>query len=104
MIIVLMEREKKNLERRSMVSSLREARKSSQLKEMPGFGLTLPKTQIKDVPLSILRPQDAWESNGKTAAEFKEKANMLAGLFQKNFTEYADRCSEAVRNAGPKKQ
>merc|ERR1719486_344899 len=72
--------------------------------EMPGFGLTLPKTQIKDVPLSILRPQDAWVSNGKTAAEFKEKANMLAGLFQKNFTEYADRCSEAVRNAGPKKQ
>jgi phosphoenolpyruvate carboxykinase (ATP) len=72
--------------------------------EMPGFGLTLPKTQIKDVPLSILRPQEAWESNGKTAAEFKEKANMLAGLFQKNFTEYADRCSEAVRNAGPKKQ
>merc|ERR1719258_976235 len=99
MIIVLMEREKKNLERRSMVSSLREARKSSQLKEMPGFGLTLPKTQIKDVPLSILRPQDAWVSNGKTAEQFKDTANMLAGLFQKNFKDYEDRCSQAVRDA-----
>jgi len=71
--------------------------------EMPGFGLTLPKTQIKDVPLSILRPQDAWVSNGKTAEQFKDTANMLAGLFQKNFKDYGDRCSQAVRDAGPKK-
>jgi phosphoenolpyruvate carboxykinase (ATP) len=71
--------------------------------EMPGFGLQLPKTQIKDVPLSILRPQEAWVENGKTAEQFKDTANMLAGLFQKNFKDYADRCSEAVRDAGPKR-
>jgi len=69
---------------------------------MPGFGLQMPKTAIKDVPLEILRPEDAWVKSGKTAAQFKEKANFLAGLFQKNFKEFADKCSAAVVAAGPK--
>lgn len=71
--------------------------------EMPGFGLQLPKKQIKEVPLTILRPQDAWVESGRTADQFRETANMLAGLFQKNFADYADKCSEEVRAAGPKK-
>jgi phosphoenolpyruvate carboxykinase (ATP) len=74
-----------------------------QWEEMPGMGLEIPKSQIKDVPLNILHPQEAWTSNGKTAAEFKDTANMLAGLFQKNFVEFADKCSDAVQAAGPKK-
>merc|ERR1719265_980081 len=41
---------------------------------MPGFGLQVPKAQIKDVPLSILRPEIAWVENGKTAGEFKQTA------------------------------
>jgi len=70
--------------------------------EMPGFGLQVPKEQIKEVPLEILRPEQAWVKNGKTAEEFTKTANMLAGLFQKNFKEFAEQCSEAVVNSGPK--
>merc|ERR1719486_494015 len=73
-----------------------------QWESMAGFGLMMPKTAIKDVPLEILRPEDAWVKSGKTAAQFKEKANFLAGLFQKNFKEFADKCSAAVVAAGPK--
>merc|ERR1712151_426755 len=69
---------------------------------MPIFGLMQPKAGIKDVPLDILRPQDAWTSSGKTVAEFNEKALHLAGLFKKNFTEFAGQCSPAVIAAGPK--
>jgi len=71
--------------------------------EMPGFGLQMPVTPIKDVPLNILRPKEAWVSNGKTAEQFTETANMLAGLFEKNFKDYSDRCSAEVNAAGPKK-
>jgi phosphoenolpyruvate carboxykinase (ATP) len=76
---------------------------NAEWQEMPGFGLQMPKSAIKDVPLDILQPETAWVKNGKTAAEFKDTANMLAGLFQKNFKEFADRCSAAVVEAGPKK-
>jgi len=70
--------------------------------EMPGFGLQVPKQQIKEVPLSILRPEIAWVENGKTAEEFKKTANMLAGLFEKNFKEFSEQCSDVVINSGPK--
>jgi phosphoenolpyruvate carboxykinase (ATP) len=76
---------------------------SVEWEEMPGFGLLMPKAGIKDVPKDILRPEEAWAKNGKSAAEFKEKANYLAGLFEKNFIEFADKCSPEVINAGPKK-
>merc|ERR1719408_1146197 len=77
--------------------------KNIEWEEMPGFGVQLPTQQIKDVPVDILRPKEAWVSNGKTAEQFNDTANMLAGLFQKNFKDYEEQCSEAVRNAGPKK-
>jgi phosphoenolpyruvate carboxykinase (ATP) len=77
--------------------------KNMEWEEMAGMGLQIPKSKIKDVPLNILHPEEAWTSNGKTAAQFKETANMLAGLFQKNFVEFAEKCSDAVIAAGPKK-
>jgi len=70
--------------------------------DMPGLGLKQPKTGIKDVPKEILRPEEAWVKSGKTVDQFKEKANFLAGLFQKNFKSFEDRCSPAVVAAGPK--
>jgi len=70
--------------------------------EMPVFGLMQPKTGIKDVPSTILRPLDAWTSSGKTADEFNKTALNLAGLFQKNFKEFASQCSPSVIAAGPK--
>jgi len=74
----------------------------SEWEDMPVFGLKMPRNSIKDVPKEILRPQDAWLQNGKSAEEFAKVAGNLAGLFQKNFAEFADRCSPAVRSAGPK--
>jgi len=75
----------------------------SEWEEMPVFGLLMPKNGIKDVPKEILRPEEAWKQNGQSAAEFQKTAGNLAGLFQKNFADFADRCSPAVRAAGPKK-
>jgi len=80
-----------------------EALPDAEWEEMPIFGLLMPKNGIKDVPKEILRPEDAWKQSGQSAEEFQKTAGNLAGLFQKNFTEFADRCSPAVRAAGPKK-
>merc|ERR1712228_264112 len=63
----------------------------SEWEEMPIFGLKIPKSGVKDVPKEILRPQDAWLKAGKSTAEFTS-----------SFTEYADKCTEAVKAAGPK--
>merc|ERR1711920_1028587 len=70
--------------------------------EMPVFGLMQPKAGIKDVPKEILRPQEAWLQSGKTAEGFNKTAVNLAGLFQKNFKEFAAQCSPSVVAAGPK--
>jgi phosphoenolpyruvate carboxykinase (ATP) len=70
--------------------------------EMPVFGLMQPKTGIKDVPSDILRPEDAWTSSGKSVEEFNKTALNLAGLFKKNFKEFAEQCSPSVVAAGPK--
>merc|ERR1719160_718811 len=78
--------------------------KNVEWQEMPGFGLQMPQSAIKDVPLDILQPEEAWLKNGKTAEAFKECANMLAGLFQKNFKEFEDKCTAEVIAAGPQQQ
>merc|ERR1711963_967446 len=75
---------------------------SVEWEEMPVFGLMQPKSGIKDVPKEILRPQEAWLQTGKTAEDFQKTALNLAGLFQKNFKEYAPQCSPSVVAAGPK--
>jgi len=74
----------------------------SEWEEMPVFGLLMPKNGIKDVPKEILRPADAWAKAGKKTEEFTNTVKNLAGLFQKNFTDFANKCSPAVRAAGPK--
>mmetsp|Transcript_12745 Transcript_12745/g.31429 ORF Transcript_12745/g.31429 Transcript_12745/m.31429 type:complete len:321 (-) Transcript_12745:311-1273(-) len=73
----------------------------SSYETMSCFGLRHPKVQVKDVPSAILNPQEAWEASGKSA-EYKEKVRHLAGLFEKNFEQYAPQCSEAVVKAGPR--
>merc|ERR1719246_177431 len=69
---------------------------------MPIFGLLQPKAGIKEVPKEVLRPKDAWLQSGKTEEEYNKTALNLAGLFQKNFKEFADKCSPEVVAAGPK--
>merc|ERR1712087_642595 len=68
---------------------------------MAVFGVQIPKIGIKDVPKEIWRPEDAWLKAGKSTEEFTRSAKNLAGLFTNNFTEYADKCTEAVKAAGP---
>jgi phosphoenolpyruvate carboxykinase (ATP) len=76
--------------------------KNIEWENMAIFGLQIPKSGIKDVPQHILRPEEAWVQSGHSASAFKEKANYLAGLFNKNFKEFEDTCSQEVINAGPK--
>jgi phosphoenolpyruvate carboxykinase (ATP) len=73
-----------------------------QWEEMPIFGLQVPSTGIKDVPLETLQPLKAWQRNGQSEDKFQETAIGLANLFQGNFNEYADLCSPDVIAAGPK--
>merc|ERR1712190_585341 len=80
-----------------------EALPDSEWEQMPVFGLKIPKIGIKEVPKEVLRPEDAWKQNGQSVAEFQESAKHLAGLFQKNFQDFADKCSPSVRAVGPKK-
>merc|ERR1740127_301004 len=66
-----------------------------QWEEMPIFGLQVPTTGIKDVPVETLQPLKAWLKNSQSADKFQETAMGLAKLFQDNFKEYAD-LSKAV--------
>merc|ERR1711972_362875 len=74
----------------------------SEWEDMAIFGLKIPKNDIKDVPKHILRPEEAWLKSGQSKDEFNKAASHLAGLFNKNFKEFADKCSQAVCDAGPK--
>jgi len=74
----------------------------SEWEEMPIFGLKTPKNAVKSVPVEVLKPVQAWQKNGQSADAFQKAAANLAGLFRKNFTEFADKCTPAVRASGPK--
>ncbi len=63
----------------------------------PLFGLDVV-TRCPEVPDEILIPRNTWADK----AQFDEAAKKLAGLFQKNFTKYADGVSPEVVEAGPK--
>jgi len=74
----------------------------SEWEEMPVFGLKIPKNDIKGVPKTILRPAEAWAQNKMPKEAFEKMAKDLAGRFKSNFVEFANKCSPAVRDAGPK--
>jgi len=74
----------------------------SEWESMPIFGLQTPKNAVKDVPVDVLHPSAAWEQNGLSTDQFNEAAKKLAGLFTNNFKIYADKCTPAVVEAGPK--
>src|SRR5256714_8023942 len=63
----------------------------------PVFGLAVP-TQIPGVPDGMLDPRKTW-SDG---AAYDAQAKKLAGLFRKNFEQFAAAVSSAVREAGPR--
>jgi phosphoenolpyruvate carboxykinase (ATP) len=62
----------------------------------PVFGLRVP-TTCPGVPSNILFPRQTWWD----ADAYDRQATKLAGLFKKNFEQFAD-VSDEVRNAGPR--
>lgn len=61
----------------------------------PLFGLRVP-VSCPDVPSEVLQPRNTWRDK----QAYDEKAQHLAGLFRKNFEQFADGVSEEVKAAG----
>jgi len=62
----------------------------------PVFGLEVP-NHVPRVPDDVLDQRKTW----KDPASYDAQAQKLTGLFQKNFEQFADAVSPAVRQAGP---
>jgi phosphoenolpyruvate carboxykinase (ATP) len=65
----------------------------------PVFGLSMP-TSCPNVPVEILNPRNTWTDK----AAYDNKANHLAELFVKNFSQYADGVTAEILSAAPKAQ
>jgi phosphoenolpyruvate carboxykinase (ATP) len=63
----------------------------------PLFGLHVP-VSCPDVPSEVLQPRNTW----RNPQAYDEKAQHLAGLFRKNFEQFADGVSDEVKAAGVK--
>ena len=64
----------------------------------PVFGLDVPTHVPGGVPDDVLDPRRTWTD----ATAYDAQAQRLAGLFRKNFEQFAERVHEAVREAGPR--
>ena len=53
-----------------------------------------------DVPSELLNPRNTWADE----TEYDGTANHLAELFNANFKQYADGCSQEILSAAPKAQ
>ena len=62
----------------------------------PVFGIGIP-SSCPGVPTKVLQPKKTWDDKDA----YDEKANHLAEMFQKNFAEYDEVASDAVKAAGP---
>ncbi len=50
------------------------------------------------MPAEVLKPRETWPD----PAAYDAQAHKLAELFREKFAAFADKASEAVRQAGPK--
>jgi len=66
-------------------------------KEFPIFGLQVPES-CPGIDSTILNPVDTWHNKEEYATLLK----MLAENFNKNFSKYADKASDEIKNAAPK--
>lgn len=83
---------------RAMITAALEGQLNNvQFDKHPVFGLEMPQT-CPNVPAELLNPRNTWANT----AEYDQKANHLAELFNKNFKQYADGCSEEILAAAPK--
>jgi phosphoenolpyruvate carboxykinase (ATP) len=63
----------------------------------PVFGFEVP-TEVPGVPESVLQPRNTW----RDPDAYDAQAAKLAGMFAKNFAQYADQVADAIRDAGPR--
>jgi phosphoenolpyruvate carboxykinase (ATP) len=83
---------------RAMVRAALDGRLASMVTEPdPIFGVLVP-TSCPDVPSEVLKPRNTW----KNPKAYDDKAPYLAGLFRKNFEQFAAGVSDEVKAAGPK--
>jgi phosphoenolpyruvate carboxykinase (ATP) len=83
---------------RSMITAaISGALDNAEMQVDPIFNLAIPK-EVPGVPSGLLFPRNTW--GDKDA--YDEKAIFLAGLFKKNFENYASGVKEEVKTAGPK--
>jgi phosphoenolpyruvate carboxykinase (ATP) len=64
----------------------------------PVFGLEVPQHIPGGVPDDVLDPRATWHD----PSDYDAQAARVAGLFRKNFEQFAERVHDAVREAGPK--
>lgn len=62
----------------------------------PYFGLKVPK-HVHGVPDEVLNPQQTWPDQ----QAYQQQAQKLVQMFSDNFSQFRDRVSPAVREAGP---
>ena len=68
-----------------------------EFEEEPFFGMMIP-TQVPGVPSEILNPRNTWADT----EAYDKKAEALAGMFKKNFAQFAEQASEDILSGGPK--
>ncbi|KAF4677066.1 hypothetical protein FOL47_003517 [Perkinsus chesapeaki] len=69
---------------------------ANELASTPIFGLKIPKS-LPGIPSEVLDPANGWADQDA----YLEQLRRLAGLFNKNFEEYASKCPPKVKAAGP---
>ena len=85
---------------RSMITAaLEDSLQNVEFNIHPVFGIAMP-VSCPNVPAELLNPRNTWAD----ASEYDRKANHLAELFNNNFKQYADGCSEEILSAAPKAQ
>jgi len=63
----------------------------------PRFGLAVPQS-VRGVPAEVMNPRATWSD----PAAYDAQAKKLAGMFAKNFEQFASAVPESVTHAGPK--
>ncbi len=90
-------RMKLSFTRAMITAALEEKLDNVEMTMDPVFGVAIPK-EVPGVPTEILTPKNTWSDK----AAYDEKASYLAGLFVKNFEQYASGVNEEIRSAAPK--
>jgi phosphoenolpyruvate carboxykinase (ATP) len=87
---------KLNYTRAMIGAALNGSLKKTAFEKHPVFGMMMPST-CPGVPPEILNPRNTWSYKN----EYDAQANMLAGLFIKNFEKYAPNVTQEILNAAP---